>query len=157
MSPERDLRQVFELPNEIVEAVTRLVVTEGLIGAGNASRVVELSVGPLVGIHVASRLSGSTPAPTRTSSQHAAESKAIGAAAKTFNHKFKLRFLLRSSKVHEFGREPLELILDPGERIDTEMGNVNGWTPVARACPILRSAVAASVSPKAMGDFAPAP
>jgi hypothetical protein len=44
-----DLRQVFELPNEIVEAVTRLVVTEGLVGAGNASRIVEVSVGPLVG------------------------------------------------------------------------------------------------------------
>jgi len=44
-----DLRQAFELPNEIVEPITRLVVTEGLVGSGNASRVIEVAVGPRVG------------------------------------------------------------------------------------------------------------
>jgi len=46
---EADLRQAFDLPNEIAEAITHLVVTEGLVGAGNASRVVEVSLGPRVG------------------------------------------------------------------------------------------------------------
>jgi hypothetical protein len=41
-----DLKQAFDLPNEYVEAITRLIVTEGLIGSGNASRVVNISVGP---------------------------------------------------------------------------------------------------------------
>lgn len=44
-----DLRQAFDLPNEIVQAVTRLVVTESLIGSGNASQVVDVAVGPRVG------------------------------------------------------------------------------------------------------------
>jgi hypothetical protein len=46
---EMNLRQAFDLPNEIVEAITRLVVTEGVVGAGNATRIVEVSVGPPVG------------------------------------------------------------------------------------------------------------
>jgi hypothetical protein len=44
-----DLRQAFDLPNEIVEPITRLVITEGLVGSGNASRVIEVAVGPRVG------------------------------------------------------------------------------------------------------------
>ena len=44
-----DPRQAFELPNEIVEPITRLVVTEGLVGSGNASRVIDVAVGPRVG------------------------------------------------------------------------------------------------------------
>jgi hypothetical protein len=43
------LREAFELTNEIAESITRLVVTEGLAGSGNASTVVEVSVGPRVG------------------------------------------------------------------------------------------------------------
>lgn len=46
---DRNLREAFELPNEIAEAITRLVTTEGLVGAGNAGRVVDLSVGPRIG------------------------------------------------------------------------------------------------------------
>jgi hypothetical protein len=46
---EANLRQAFALPNEVAEAITRLVVTEGLVGSGNASRVVEVSIGPRVG------------------------------------------------------------------------------------------------------------
>jgi hypothetical protein len=46
---EANLRQAFELPNEIAEAITRLVMAEGLIGTGNAGRVIEASVGPRVG------------------------------------------------------------------------------------------------------------
>ena len=46
---EANLRQAFDLPNEVAEPITRLVVTEGLVGSGNASRVVEVSVGPRVG------------------------------------------------------------------------------------------------------------
>jgi len=41
-----DLRQCFDLPNEIAESITRLVVTEGLVGHGHAKRVVSLSLGP---------------------------------------------------------------------------------------------------------------
>lgn len=44
-----NLGQAFDCPNEIAEAITRLVVTEGLVGAGNASRVVGISVGPRLG------------------------------------------------------------------------------------------------------------
>jgi hypothetical protein len=44
-----DLAQAFGAPNEIVEAITRLVITEGLVGSGNASRILEVSVGPRVG------------------------------------------------------------------------------------------------------------
>jgi hypothetical protein len=40
------LRQAFEQPNETAEAVTRLVVTDGLVGGGNARRVVALHLGP---------------------------------------------------------------------------------------------------------------
>lgn len=41
-----DLRQAFELPNEFAEAITRLVVADGLVSSGNASRVLDLSLGP---------------------------------------------------------------------------------------------------------------
>jgi hypothetical protein len=41
-----DLLQAFALPNEVVEPITRLVLTEGLVGSGNASRVTRASVGP---------------------------------------------------------------------------------------------------------------
>ncbi len=44
-----DLRQAFDLPNEFAEAVTRLVVTDGLVGGRNASRVLSLSLGPRTG------------------------------------------------------------------------------------------------------------
>jgi len=44
-----DLRQAFDLPNEFAEAVVRLVVSDGLIGSGNARRVVSLSLGPRTG------------------------------------------------------------------------------------------------------------
>jgi hypothetical protein len=44
-----DLAQAFEVPNEIVEAITRLVLTEGLVGSGNAARVTRVFVGPRVG------------------------------------------------------------------------------------------------------------
>jgi len=43
------LRQCFDLPNEIAEAVTRLVITDGLVGTGRAARVASLSLGPRVG------------------------------------------------------------------------------------------------------------
>lgn len=41
-----DLRQAFELPNEIAESVVRLVIADGLVGGGKAKRVVSVSVGP---------------------------------------------------------------------------------------------------------------
>lgn len=41
-----DLAQAFGQPNETVEAVTRLVVADGLVGAGNASRLIAVQVGP---------------------------------------------------------------------------------------------------------------
>ncbi len=41
-----DLRQAFDLPNEIAEPVVRLVIADGLVGGGKAKRVVALSVGP---------------------------------------------------------------------------------------------------------------
>lgn len=41
-----DLRQAFELPNEFAEAVARLVVTQGLVGRGNAQRVASFRLGP---------------------------------------------------------------------------------------------------------------
>jgi hypothetical protein len=44
-----DLRQAFDLSNEFAEAVVRLVVSDGLIGSGNARRVVSLSLGPRIG------------------------------------------------------------------------------------------------------------
>lgn len=44
-----DLRQAFRLPNEIAEAVTRLVVGDGLVGCGRARRLVSLSLGPELG------------------------------------------------------------------------------------------------------------
>ena len=42
------LEQAFALPNEVVEPITRLLVTEGLLGSGNASRLINASVGPRV-------------------------------------------------------------------------------------------------------------
>jgi hypothetical protein len=41
-----DLREAFDLPNEFAEPVVRLVVSDGLIGGGNARRVVSFSLGP---------------------------------------------------------------------------------------------------------------
>jgi uncharacterized protein DUF4062 len=41
-----DLRQAFEFPNEYAEAVTRLVISDGLLGSGNAGRIVEFRLGP---------------------------------------------------------------------------------------------------------------
>lgn len=41
-----DLAQAFDLPNEFVESVTRLVVADGLVGAGKARRVTSFSLGP---------------------------------------------------------------------------------------------------------------
>ena len=41
-----DLGQAFSQPNETAEAITRLVVADGLVGDGNARRLVALHVGP---------------------------------------------------------------------------------------------------------------
>lgn len=41
-----DLREAFDLPNEIAEQVARLVVVEGLVGHGHAGRLLTLAVGP---------------------------------------------------------------------------------------------------------------
>ncbi len=43
------LRQGFGQPNEIAEAISRLVVIDGLVGGGKASRVTEFRLGPRVG------------------------------------------------------------------------------------------------------------
>jgi Domain of unknown function (DUF4062) len=66
-----DLRAAFALPNETVEPITRLVLTEGLVGGGHSLRVSRVFVGPRVAD--ARRLSlewlgggsGSHAAPTR--------------------------------------------------------------------------------------------
>lgn len=44
-----DLSQAATAPNEIVEPIARLVLTEGLVGSGNAARVTRVFVGPRVG------------------------------------------------------------------------------------------------------------
>jgi hypothetical protein len=44
-----DLRQAFDQPNETAEAIARLVVAEGMIASGSASRILRLAVGPRVG------------------------------------------------------------------------------------------------------------
>jgi hypothetical protein len=44
-----DLRQAFDQPNEIAEAITRLVIADGLVGSGRARRLISLSVGPRSG------------------------------------------------------------------------------------------------------------
>ncbi len=41
-----DLRQCFELPNEVAEAITRLVLADGLVGGGRASRITRCQLGP---------------------------------------------------------------------------------------------------------------
>jgi hypothetical protein len=41
-----DLRQCFDLPNEVAEGVTRLVFVEGLVGDGRASRLTRFQLGP---------------------------------------------------------------------------------------------------------------
>lgn len=41
-----DLAQAFVQPNETAEAITRLIVADGLLGAGNARRLVAVHVGP---------------------------------------------------------------------------------------------------------------
>jgi hypothetical protein len=42
------LAEAFGLPNEVVGAVTRLVVADGLIGSANAARLTEVRIGPTV-------------------------------------------------------------------------------------------------------------
>jgi Domain of unknown function (DUF4062) len=44
-----DLQQAFTQPNEVAEGITRLVVTEGLVGSGRAARIGSFSLGPRVG------------------------------------------------------------------------------------------------------------
>jgi hypothetical protein len=44
-----DLRQAFELSNEIAPAVARLVVADGHVGSGRAHRLTALELGPRVG------------------------------------------------------------------------------------------------------------
>jgi hypothetical protein len=44
-----DLRQAFELPNEVASAIAQLVVAEGLVGSGRANRVTSFSLGPREG------------------------------------------------------------------------------------------------------------
>jgi Domain of unknown function (DUF4062) len=44
-----DLQQAFEQPNEVAQAITRLVVTEGLVGSGRAARISSFSLRPRVG------------------------------------------------------------------------------------------------------------
>jgi hypothetical protein len=44
-----DLLQAFAQPNEVAEAIARLVVTEGLVGSGRAARIASFTVGPRVG------------------------------------------------------------------------------------------------------------
>jgi hypothetical protein len=41
-----NLREAFDLPNEIAQPITHLVVAEGLVGHGKARRITSLSVGP---------------------------------------------------------------------------------------------------------------
>lgn len=43
-----DLRQAFDQPNETAEAIARIVVTVGLVGSGNATRLIHFSLGPRV-------------------------------------------------------------------------------------------------------------
>lgn len=45
---DNELRQCFELPNEVAEGVARLVFAEGLVGSGRASRVIRCQLGPRV-------------------------------------------------------------------------------------------------------------
>lgn len=44
-----DLRQCFDLPNEIAEPITRLVVSDGVVGSGHAARVTAFALGPRAG------------------------------------------------------------------------------------------------------------
>jgi hypothetical protein len=44
-----ELQQAFAQPNEVAEAITRLVVTEGLVGSGRAARIGSFTLGPRVG------------------------------------------------------------------------------------------------------------
>jgi hypothetical protein len=41
-----DLTQAFTQPNETAEAITRLILADGLVGAGHASRLIAVHVGP---------------------------------------------------------------------------------------------------------------
>lgn len=43
-----DLQQAFAQPNEVAEAITRLVVTEALVGSGRAGRIASFALGPRV-------------------------------------------------------------------------------------------------------------
>ena len=44
-----DLRQAFDLPNEIAGSIVRLVTVEGLVGSGRATRLIRLELGPRTG------------------------------------------------------------------------------------------------------------
>jgi hypothetical protein len=44
-----ELQQAFAQPNEVAEAITRLVVTEGLVGSGRAARISSFWLGPRIG------------------------------------------------------------------------------------------------------------
>jgi hypothetical protein len=74
-----DLREAFAQPNEIAEGITRLVVTEGLVGSGRAARIGSFTLGPAPAAHAESKSSGSTRAHTRTSSRRGGDSRATGA------------------------------------------------------------------------------
>jgi len=44
-----ELRQAFAQPNEVAEAIARLVVTEGLVGSGRAARIASCTLGLVAG------------------------------------------------------------------------------------------------------------
>jgi len=44
-----ELQQAFAQPNEVADAIARLVVTEGLVGSGRAARIASFTLGPRVG------------------------------------------------------------------------------------------------------------
>jgi hypothetical protein len=44
-----DLRTAFDLPTEVCERITRLVLTEGLVGGGHSPRITRVLVAPRVG------------------------------------------------------------------------------------------------------------
>lgn len=44
-----DLRQAFDLPNEIAPSIARLVIADGLVGSGRARRLTAFDLGPRVG------------------------------------------------------------------------------------------------------------
>lgn len=44
-----DLRECFDLPNEVAESVTRLVLSDVLVGGGRIARITSFSLGPRIG------------------------------------------------------------------------------------------------------------